>query len=304
VAKDDPRPLDHGQFQGNLVRQNSGRPRELSGSTFATPDRVKLLELELDRIDLVGVMQRIQHACQHRLPLQIATVSVHFFSLARRDHGFRDAINRSDISVVDGRLLLWATWLAACPAPEQITGHDIFRESIALAHAHRFKVYLLGGQYGVADELACLLQKNLPGLQVGSDSGGRFSVKGQNEHNDDLVERIRSFDPHLIFVALGAPKQDLWIANNLSRLSGCVAVGVGGVFDTQTGSLPRAPRWMQVAGFESAFQLLVAPRRYGRRYLIEDPPTLGRILALALRRRLRLCRIAKMVISPTMKGDC
>jgi N-acetylglucosaminyldiphosphoundecaprenol N-acetyl-beta-D-mannosaminyltransferase len=247
--------------------------------------RVTLLDVQVDRIDRIAMMQRVAHACSNRLPLHIATVSVHFVTLARRNSRFRDAINRSDISVADGRLLLWATRLAGRSAPEQITGHEIFRDGVTLAHQCRYRVYLLGGGPGVAKDLAGRLRGVLPGLAVQGSDGGMFSSEGHNSENHPLLEQIKVFDPHLIFIALGAPKQDLWIVNNQRHLSRSVVVGVGSVFDTETNRLPRAPKWMQIVGLESVFQLLIAPRRYARRYLLEDPPTFMRMLAQAIRQR-------------------
>jgi N-acetylglucosaminyldiphosphoundecaprenol N-acetyl-beta-D-mannosaminyltransferase len=183
--------------------------------------------------------------------------------------------------------LQWATGLAGQLAPEQITGHDIFRIGVALAHRYQFRVFLLGAEFGTAKRIARRLKEERPGLEIDGTDGGKFTSDGQNANNEVLLEQIRSFDPHLIFVALGAPKQELWIADNLAKLAPCVLVGVGSVFDTQAGILPSVPRWIYGAGLGSLFQLLIAPRRYARRYLIEDPPTFGRALGQALKHRLR-----------------
>ena len=107
----------------------------VSPEAVAAPkDRVTLLDIQVDRIDRLTLLERIRHACYQRLSLQIATISVHFVTLARFNYRFRDVINHSDISLADGRLVLWATWIAGRPAPEQITGHDLFQDAIALAH--------------------------------------------------------------------------------------------------------------------------------------------------------------------------
>ena len=79
----------------------------------------------------------------------------------------------------------------------------------------------------------------------------------------------------------------MWIARNLKATGASVAIGLGGVFDTLSGRLPRAPRWMQASGMESLFQLAIAPRRYARRYLIDDPPTLASVAWRALVERMQ-----------------
>lgn len=231
-------------------------------------------------------MARVQQACLAREALQIVTVNVNFLTLARRKPFFRAVLNGAGLAVVDGRVLLWVLRLAGVPAPTQVTGHDLMREGVDLAAREGLGLFLLGGAPGVAEELAALLVTRHPGLRVAAAQGGRFTETGESEDDPALLARIRDFAPHLLFVALGAPKQDAWIARNLPAV-GAVAVGVGGVFDTLTGRLPRAPRWMQIAGLESLFQLVIEPRRYARRYLWDDWPTLLRLLYLACAMRFR-----------------
>jgi N-acetylglucosaminyldiphosphoundecaprenol N-acetyl-beta-D-mannosaminyltransferase len=249
--------------------------------------RVRIGDLDVDRIGLADVVTRIGHACATRSALHIVTANIGFVTLARRRAPFRDAVNAAGCVVCDGRLLLWMSRLLGEPVPEQVTGHDLVRECIALAAVRGWRVVLLGGMPGIADELAARLRLQHPGLAVMGEGGGRFTSDGRGDDDADLVPRIRAYTPDLLLVALGAPKQELWIARQLHATGACVAIGVGGVFDTLTGHLPRAPHWMQVAGLESLFQLALAPRRYARRYLVDDPPTLARVAWHALVARLR-----------------
>ena len=254
-------------------------------------ERVRALDLWIDRLPRHEIMRRIDSACRSREPLQIATVSVHFVTLARHDAHFRRTINRSNLSVADGRLLLWMTQLSGRGASEQITGHDLLNDCLALAAKRGYRVFLLGASPGVAHQLAHALRSRYPGIEVEGHDGGTFERDGSNPNQSAIVQQIRAFEPHLLFVALGAPAQEQWIASHVSQIGG-VAIGVGGVFDTQVGRLTRAPRWMQVAGLESLFQLIVAPRRYARRYLVEDPPTLIRLIVDALIQRVSSRRSA------------
>ncbi|WP_280155155.1 WecB/TagA/CpsF family glycosyltransferase [Piscinibacter sp. XHJ-5] len=252
------------------------------GDAPAAPRRVQIGDVLIDAVHLDELMAAVQQACRARTPLQIVTVNIDFIRLAQRSRAFRRVIHEAAWVVPDGRLVLWVSRLLGEPLPEQITGHDLVRESIRLARAHGHRMFLLGGMPGVAADVARRLERENPGLCVQGDDGGSFSADGDNEDNAALVQRIREFEADLLFVALGAPKQELWLARNLHATGVSVAVGVGGVFDTLSGRLPRAPRWMQVAGLESLFQLLIAPRRYARRYVLEDPPTLARVAWLAL----------------------
>lgn len=248
--------------------------------------RVELDGLFLTSVDLAEVMARIERACLAGEPLQVMTINLNLLTLARRKPFFRSVINGADMALVDGRILLWLLRGAGEAVPEQITGHDLMRECLALGQRRGLRMFLLGGAPGVAERLAARLEAENPGLRVMGTDGGRFTETGEGSEDAELIPRIRAFAPHLLFLALGQPKQDAWIARNLLAVGGPVAMGVGGVFDTLSGTLPRAPRWMQRAGLESPYQLVIDPKRYWRRYLLDDPPTLARLLGQVLRRRL------------------
>ena len=245
-----------------------------------------LLDVAYDRVRLAEVMDRIQQACRQGTPLQIVTVNLNFVTLARRDPLFVRAIREAGLSVVDGKILQIATRLVGEPAPEHITGHDLVRESIALAQRERYGIFLLGAAPGVAAEVAQKLERDHPGLRAMGTHHGNFTRQGTTERQSELVQQIREFSPKFLFVGLGAPKQDLWLARHLAELSVPVGIGVGCVIDVLAGRMPRAPRWVQRAGLESPFQLVTTPRRYAKRYLVDDIPTLLRVAGFIARRRL------------------
>jgi len=248
--------------------------------------RLELGGVLVDHVAREQVVEEICESCERMRPLHVVTVNIHFLTLARRLPAFRRVINGAGLTVVDGRILLWASRLIGCPLPEQITGHDVMSDCIRLAAARKFRVLLLGGAPGVADQVALTLRGRHPALEVKALHGGRFSEEGGTD-DVALAAEVRKFKPHMSFVALGAPKQEMWIARNIRALELGTAVGVGGVFDTLAGRLPRAPRWLQIAGLESLFQLIVEPRRYWRRYLLEDPPTLIQLVREIVARRLK-----------------
>jgi N-acetylglucosaminyldiphosphoundecaprenol N-acetyl-beta-D-mannosaminyltransferase len=248
----------------------------------------RCLELEgliIDRISLASTLKKIDDACQGKKSLQIVTLNLNFITLARHNLLFRKAINDADIVVPDGRFIIWIANFIGEPFPEQITGHDLMRECLALGRKRGYRMFLLGGKPGIAKKLCQKLSAQLPEMKFAGMSGGLFSETGENVENVKILSLIRNFKPHFLFVALGAPKQDVWISKHLGSTDARVAVGVGGVFDTLVGDLPRAPKWMQVLGLESLFQLSIEPKRYWRRYLVDDPPTLFRLVSNIIRRK-------------------
>lgn len=242
------------------------------------------------RIDLVSWKQLSNLFCSPRSylqsPLQIVTLNVNFLTLTRRHSDLASVLNSAGLVVADGRILLWLLRLLGLRPPDQITGHDLFHLAVENASREGTGVFLLGGAEGVAEGLAQRLQKRFPNGRFFGTHHGEFDLYGNTSGNSELITQIRSFDPTYLFVALGCPKQERWIAANLNAVGVPIAVGVGCVFDVANGRLPRAPKWVQRAGLESGFQILVAPRRYARRYIFNDPPTVVAALREIWRRRL------------------
>ena len=249
-------------------------------------NRLEIEGVGIDKLNLSSVLRKVADACESDESIQIVTVNLNFITLARRKPFFREIINRAHLVVPDGRFILWFSRLLGESLPDQITGHDLMKECLKLGDELGYRMFLLGGRVGVAQNLCQKLATQYPKMRFDGMSGGIFNESGECASNNEIVKKIRDFRPHFLLVALGAPKQDAWISKNLDVIDARVAIGVGGVFDTFLGTLPRAPRWMQVSGLESVFQLVIAPRRYWRRYLLDDIPTLSYVVIKILWQRL------------------
>jgi N-acetylglucosaminyldiphosphoundecaprenol N-acetyl-beta-D-mannosaminyltransferase len=255
----------------------------VSGRERSERARVRVLDIFLDIVGFEQVRDKVRHLSADER-LRIVTANIQFIREARMNTLFAATVNSADIVVTDGKPLVWISRIIGAPIPQQVTGHDLFHDFTSQAAKEGLSVFLLGGGPGIASEAASRLRTNYPGLRVTGTDGGHFSSEGEAENPERLRQIINEFNPYFLFVALGCPKQDLWIARNFDVLNARVCVGVGGVLDVYTGRLSRAPRWMQRWGLESVYQLLVAPRRYARRYLFEYPPTAARILYIAVQR--------------------
>ena len=241
------------------------------------PTRVRLLGVDHDCLDVAQLLLRADFATPSRRPMHVVTSNMNFLTLARKDVTFARVLGKADIVTLDGRPLLWAARALGHANCQQITGHDLFVAGAKLAAENKWGVFLLGSGPGVAMQAAAQMEKDFPGLRAMGTDHGHFDQDGRTDNELQLIKQIRTFRPHFMFVALGAPKQEFWIARNLHQLGVPICVGIGCVLDVYTGNLSRAPRFMQRAGLESLFQLVVAPRRWGHRYLLDDPPTACRL---------------------------
>jgi len=208
---------------------------------------------------------------------QVATVNLDFVALAQHNPLFKETVNQADLVLPDGMPLVWLSRLKGQPVPQRVTGVDLVDRSCELAVRTGRSVFLLGAAPGIAAAAARTLQHRYPGLQVAGTYSPSFS-EAAAEENDRIVGMIRDTAPGFLFVALGAPKQDLWIRAQRDRLTVPVAIGVGGTLDILAGAVKRAPAWMQRSGLEWSYRLGQEPRRLWRRYLVNDLPMFARLL--------------------------
>jgi N-acetylglucosaminyldiphosphoundecaprenol N-acetyl-beta-D-mannosaminyltransferase len=180
--------------------------------------------------------------------------------------------------------LVWASGWLGDRLPERVTGVELVDRCCSLAAANDYGVYLLGGEDGVAEAAGEVLQERHSGLRV---VGAYSPPVGQFTEDEDqkMVSLIQEAEPHILLVAFGAPKQDLWIAQHQHQLKVPVAMGVGGVFNFLTGRVKRAPAWMQEKGLEWLYRVMCEPRRLWRRYFVNDMPVVVKLANEAIRTR-------------------
>ncbi|HEY0777637.1 MAG TPA: WecB/TagA/CpsF family glycosyltransferase [Gemmatirosa sp.] len=200
----------------------------------------------------------------------VFTPNVDHVVMAERDAAFRDAYAQASLSLTDGVPLVWASRLLRPAVPEKLSGSDMLLPMAQLAARRGWRVYVLGGGPGSAVEAARRLREDHGVNVVGTDDA-RISSTPDHALDAPVIARIRAARPDLLFVGLGAPKQELFIARSLPAMGPVVAVGVGASLDFLAGALRRSPAWMSRVGLEWAYRLAQEPRRLWRRYLIQDP---------------------------------
>ena len=206
---------------------------------------------------------------------QIVTLNGAMLVRASHDDSVRAVLNSCTLAIADGAGVLLTARLRGSPALARIPGVEFAEAMCALAATHGYRVFLLGGQPGVADEAATLLRRRYPTLTVAGALHGYFTDEGS------VIAQIRRTSPHILLVGLGFPRQELWIAAHRERLGVPVIMGVGGTFDVLAGRVRRAPRWVQNLGLEWVYRLVQEPRRW--RVVIGLP----HLVYLALRDRVR-----------------
>jgi N-acetylglucosaminyldiphosphoundecaprenol N-acetyl-beta-D-mannosaminyltransferase len=210
----------------------------------------------------------LQHALSASKTRQIVTANAQFYVLADRDTRFRACLERSEYCCADGMPIVWACKTLAGVQVPRIAGVDFIEDICRAGSARRLRVYLLGGVPGAATAAASVLATRYPGIEIVGTDCPPYHFEKQPETLRPVLERITAAKPHVLFVALGAPKQEYFIDEQIRPLQVPIAIGIGGSFEIICGKLSRAPRWMQRAGLEWLFRLRQEPRRLWKRYLI------------------------------------
>lgn len=221
--------------------------------------RCGVLGVPVDVVTEPDVLAAARCAVESREPAQIVTVNAEFVVMALENETFLRVLREARVATPDGAGVVWALRRRGVHVA-RLGGSDLIwslsEQAAALGHA----VFFLGAAEGVADEVAARLSLRYPGLHVAGTLSG--SPRAQDE--ESIVGSIRTSGADILFVAYGAPEQDLWIARNLPRLGVSVAIGVGGSFDYVAGRARRAPPWMRERGLDWLWRLVMQPWRWKR----------------------------------------
>ena len=231
--------------------------------------RVRFGGIWVDSLTAEAALDEMERLVQRGQGGYVFTPNVDHVVLAERIPAYRDAYAGASLSLVDGQPLVWSSRLLGARLPEKISGSDIILPVLRRAGARRYRVYFLGGRAGAAAAVAARASREL-GVEVVGVEAPRVGLEPTAE-DDAIVERVRAARPHILFLALGSPKAELWIHRTFTRIRPTLTLSIGAGLDFLAGQVRRAPRWMSRAGLEWLFRLALEPRRLGRRYLIDDP---------------------------------
>jgi N-acetylglucosaminyldiphosphoundecaprenol N-acetyl-beta-D-mannosaminyltransferase len=239
-------------------------PASLSGT-------IDVCGVRIDAVDLQGAVERVVSLVREGTPRYVVTPNVDHIVKLRRDPSFRQAYRGASVVLADGVPVLWASRLLGRPLAAKVSGSDLFPALCARAADEGLSVFFLGGQPGAAELAQRKLEARSPRLRVVGTHCPPRGFEHDPVANGRALDAVRTAAPDLLFVALGAPKQEKWLHAHLHELGVPVSLGIGASLDFQAGLVRRAPRWMQRSGLEWSYRLLQEPRRMWRRYLLEDP---------------------------------
>ena len=191
----------------------------------------------------------------------VVTANAEIIMMAQEDSEYKKLLSETaDMVLPDGAGTVWAGNYLGYRIPERVAGYDLYLRLLEEAAKKNIAVYFFGGKPGIAEAAAAEGKRRWPGLTVAGCRNGYFSA----EEEAEIIENINRSGAAMLFAALGAPKQEKWLAKFRERLKPELLMGIGGSFDVLAGKVQRAPKWMQDARLEWLFRLLKQPSRFGR----------------------------------------
>jgi len=241
----------------------------------ATPVTVDVLGVPLALTDYDEMLGWIDAMVASREQGYLCACNVHTVTASGEDRALRAALMSSSINVPDGQPLVWAINALGHRLAGRVYGPELMSRATARAAALGHRLYLYGGRnQGALVQLALNLRRRHPGVKiVGGYSPPHRALS--EEERSAIVREINHARADLVWVGIGVPKQEKWMAEMRPELDAPVLVGVGAAFDFHAGLVPQAPNWMQEAGLEWAYRLAHEPRRLWKRYLRYNPRFLG-----------------------------
>jgi len=234
------------------------------------PQRANILGVGVSAINMPMALSLIDRWVARREQRYVCITGVHGVMESQRDPALRAILCGSGLTTPDGMPLVWLSKLQGFRHVERVYGPDLMFVVCERSVAKGYRHFLYGADDSLLDALAARLRGRFPGLQIVGTYAPPFRPVTLEE-DATIVETINDTKPDILWIGLGTPKQEQWMAGHLGRIAAPVMVGVGAAFDFNAGRKRQAPPWMQRNGLEWLFRLIQEPRRLSRRYLLNNP---------------------------------
>ncbi|HKD68679.1 MAG TPA: WecB/TagA/CpsF family glycosyltransferase [Candidatus Binataceae bacterium] len=280
VAYESEHDLDRQFYYGQSLRADLGlMARAIPGSVLrnsAAAEAAPILSffgIDITNTSMNEAVEWIISRAQAGSRSQLCFVNPDCLNIAYTNSDYRQVLMESERVLPDGIGIHLGGRMKGTPMLENVNGTDLFPQLCARAAAEEIPLFLLGAQPSVAAAAAAAMQLKYLQLPIAGAHDGFFAAAD----TPAVIHQINSSGAKILLVAMGAPRQDLWLAAHRAELWPPVLIGVGGLFDFYSGNIPRAPMWLREIGLEWVWRLTQEPGRMWRRYLIGNPLFLYRV---------------------------
>ena len=222
---------------------------------------VKILGVPVHPLTMNESVTVLEEKLQKKEQAFVVTANAEIIMMCQQDKEYNNIVSeQADLVLPDGAGAVWAGRYLGNEVPERVAGFDLYNQLLKLSADKGYKAYFFGGAPGVAEAAKNKAEELYPGVQIVGCRNGYFA----EAEEETIIKEINDAASDMLFVALGAPKQEKWLVKYRNQLKPRVLMGIGGSFDVLAGKMERAPKWMQEASLEWAFRLYKQPSRFMR----------------------------------------
>jgi len=229
--------------------------------------RAEVLGFYVDKMTLDECVRRLESIIPTRKPHHVVLLNAAKVVKAQYDPELAHIISNADLVGADGVPIVWASKILSEPLPGRVNGTDLMERLIDLSAQKGYRLYLLGAKQHVIERAIASLQERYPGIRIAGYRNGYFASE---EEERNAVQLIASSGADILLVGMSSPMKEKWVRRHFEQLSVPIIHGVGGSFDILSGSIKRAPKWMQQYGLEWFYRLCQEPGRMWKRYLFTN----------------------------------
>lgn len=253
---------------GIFTSSRSGVLKSLGENAQRQLTGAPILDSFIDAIIWQEAVGTLLHWAGGRESRYVCICNVHVVVTAKQNPEFRRVVNDADMATPDGMPLVWLLRRMGFPRQERINGPDLMWRLCGEAAEKGISIFLYGSTPDTLGRLVDALKTAFPQLAIAGVYSPPFRPLS-DEEDREMTDRVNDSGAHIMFVGLGCPKQEFWMAKHRGKIR-TVMIGVGAAFDYHAGTVTRAPLWMQRLGFEWLFRLISEPRRLWKRYLVTN----------------------------------
>lgn len=229
-----------------------------------------LLNTYVCNVDMSETIETIEKMIASNKKAYVVAINVDVVMKIENDPYLKKIVDEADMVLVDGKPLIWISKFHGREVKTKISGSDLVPLLCELAADKGYKIFIIGGKDGIAEQAKKNLESKLPEIQIVGTYAPPLGFEGDADELMRINEMISAAHPDLLIVCFGCPKQEKWIYENIEKYDAKVSICAGATVDFLAGNIKRAPRWMSEHGLEWFYRFLQEPKRMFKRYFVDD----------------------------------
>lgn len=234
-----------------------------------------LLNTYVNNVNMAETLQEISRLVENKKKSYVVAINVDVVMKMEKDRYLKKITDEADLTLVDGKPLIWIAKWHKRPVKAKISGSDMVPELCRVAAEKGYSMFIIGGIDGIAEKAKENLEHEFPGIGVVGTYAPPFGFENDEVELEKINGMITFAHPDIVIACLGCPKQEKWIYENYQKYDGTVSICAGATVDFLAGNVNRAPAWMSEYGLEWLYRFFQEPKRLFKRYFIDDVKVLG-----------------------------